>query len=162
VGRPIAPRGASMLEVGKYGNEVAGAASGNCSDATASRQNFALPLWWPANSEFAIGTSSTWKTSHCLAGRHSSSAAWFRCHDSIRAALPAFVRQVDSWLPLGVSPRRRSPGLKRRQAIRWVDNPHRPIRATRRPSQDGPGKRLTQPMSKPAARTRSEFVTRHK
>jgi hypothetical protein len=39
VGRPIAPRGASMLEVGKYGNEVAGAASGNCSDATASRQN---------------------------------------------------------------------------------------------------------------------------
>jgi hypothetical protein len=24
-------------------------------------KTFALPLWWPANSEFAIGTSSTWK-----------------------------------------------------------------------------------------------------
>jgi hypothetical protein len=77
-------------------------------------KTFALPLWWPANSEFAIGTSSTWKTSHCLAGRHSSSAAWFRCHDSIRAALPAFIWQVDSWLPLGVSPRRRSPGHEKK------------------------------------------------
>ena len=94
--------------------------------------------------------------------RHSSSAAGRQCHDSIRAALPACVWQVDSWLPLVVSPRGRSPGHQKWQAIRRVDNPHSLIRATRRPSHDGPGKRLAQPMSEPAARTRSEFVTHHK
>src|SRR5271156_4572324 len=102
-----------MLEMGKYGNEAPGAASGNCSDATASRQNLRAASVAAGKSWICHRDIVNLETRRRLARRHSRSAAWRQCHDSIQAAPPAFARQVDSWLPLAVSPREHSPGHRK-------------------------------------------------
>ena len=139
MGRPIAPRGASMLEMGKYGNEAPGAASGNCSDATASRQNLRAASVAAGKSWICHRDIVNLETRRRLARRHSMSAAWRQCHDSIQAAPPAFAGRSIPGFRLQ-SPRanvRR--GIEKQQAIRRVNNPHGPIRTTCRPSHDGPG-----------------------
>jgi hypothetical protein len=154
-GRLTAPRGASMLEMGKYGDEAAGAGSGNCSDVRVAR--VAASERWICHRDIV-----NLKTKRRLSRRHSSSAARRRCHDSIRAALPTW----SAGRFLGF--RLQSP---RADARRGIESGKRSDESTTRPGLFAqpaghrtmvPAKRLAQPMSEPAARTRSEFVTHHK
>jgi hypothetical protein len=79
-----------------------------------------------------------------------------------RRRLAPRSRSEPRWLQLAVSPRtlagasRLASGPTGRQPAPGA------VRETRRPSYDGPGARLAQSESEPAAQTRSESVTRHK
>ena len=139
-GRPTAPRGASMLEMEKYGNEAAGAPSWNRSDARASRQSTRAARMaageWCFCLRNIVNLKSRRRLPRAFKRRCAPPMSRFRS-EPLRRAL---VQQVNSCLPLAISPRGRLPGSLNWQAIRRVDNPPRPVRTTRRPSHDGPGR----------------------
>ena len=124
-GRPTAPRGASLLEMGTYRNGDSGELFRRRRiTAKCPRRPSGASEWSICHRDIVNLT-----TRRRLARRHSSGANWRRCHDSIQPHCRHF-RQADSWLPLGVSPRGRSPGHRKWQTIRRADNPTRPVRAT--------------------------------
>jgi hypothetical protein len=158
VGRPIAPRGAPMLEMGRERNEAPGAASENCSDDTASRQNLR------AASEAAGEQWICHRDIVNLESRHRLAAATPRHRmapmlqfDPSRAArpcpagrFPGFRLQSPSG---GAESSKRSDGSRTRMGPFVQPAGHLMMVLA---------KRLAQPKSEPAARTRSEFVTFHK
>ena len=150
-GRPTAPRGASMLEMEKYGNEAAGAPSWNRSDARASRQSTRAARMAAGEWCFCLRNIVNLKSRRRLPRAFKRRCAP-RCHafDPSRSAGPLSSRST----PLA--------GVSNWQAIRRVDNPPRPVPATAGHHKMAPAECPTQSMSEPAARTRSEFVTRHK
>jgi hypothetical protein len=128
-----------MLEMGKYGNPaIDGAASGGCSDTTASRKNvraarIAAGQLWTSHRDIV-----TLKTRHASARRHSSGAGWRRRHDPSRRRSGRSILVFRSQPPRtdarrGIKSGKRSDGSTTRPGA---------VRATRRPSHDGPGKRL--------------------
>src|SRR5580700_1034369 len=150
-----------MLEMGKYGNETPGAASGNCSDATASRQNLRAASVAAGKSWICHRDIVNLETRRRLARRHSKSAAWRQCHDSIQAArlCPAgrFLASACSHpartLAGASNSSKRSDGSTTRTGLFVQPAGHLMM---------VPAKRLAQPKSEPARRTRSEFVTPRK
>ena len=130
LGRPTAPRVASMLEMGKFGDwETSAAASAGrrrqtAAPATTRAAWIAAGGWWFRHRDIVI-----LKTRRGTARRHSSGAAWRRCHDPGRAA--SRFRQVDSLLSARNLPAQTLAGGSQWRAIRRADNP--PRRYPRRP-----------------------------
>ena len=162
LGHPTAPRGASMLEMEKYGNGAAGAASGNCSDARASKQNaraarVAVAAEWICHRDIVnLKQSVAWHAALQAAPRGADVTT------SIRAAagpclagqLPAFRLQSSrADARRVIESGKRSDGSTTRPGLSVQPAGHRVM---------VPAECLAQPMSEPAARTRSEFVTHHK
>ena len=161
-GRPTAPGGASMLELEKYGNEAAGAPSWNQSDARASRQSTRAARMaageWCFCLRNIVNLKSRRRLPRAFKRRCAPPMSRFRSEPFRRA----LVQQVNSRLPLAIFPARTLAGVTNWQAIRRVDNPPPPVRATAGHHKTVPAECPTQPTNEPAARTRSEFVTRHK
>ena len=163
MGRPIAPRGASMLEMGKYGNETPGAASGNCSDAIASRQNLRAASVAAGKSWICHRDIVNLETRRRLARRHSRSA---------RMGANATIRSKPRRPPLpGRSILASACSLPARTLAGASKSSKRSDGSTTRTGlfvqpaghlMMVPAKRLAQPKSEPARRTRSEFVTPRK
>jgi hypothetical protein len=137
-GRPTALRGASTLEMGEYRNEAASAVSESRSDAAASQQN--LRTARVAAGESWICHRNIVNLKQSVARHAAIQAAPPGADVTIRSEPSCLVRQVVPGFRLQ-SPRAEcSPRHRTWQAIRRVDDPPRPVRATHRPSHDGPGK----------------------
>jgi hypothetical protein len=136
-GRPTAPRGASMLEMEKYGNEAAGAPSWNRSDARASRQSTRAARMaageWCFCLRNIVNLKSRRRLPRAFKRRCAPPMSRFRSEPFRRA----LVQQVNSRLPLAIFPARTLAGVTNWQAIRRVDNPAPACPRYRRPPQDG-------------------------
>jgi hypothetical protein len=162
MGRPTAPRVASMLEMGKFRDceTRAAAPTGRrhptVTPTTTRAARLAAGLLWYRHRDIVI-----LKTRRGTGRRNSSSAVWRRCHDPGRAAsrFPA-GRFVASSAQSSL--RVPSPADHSGEPSDGPTTRPDVIRASRGPSHDSPGKCPARPSSESTARTQSEFVTRLK
>jgi hypothetical protein len=128
-GRPTAPRGASMLEMEKYGNEAAGAPSWNRSDARASRQSTRAARMaageWCFCLRNIVNLKSRRRLPRAFKRRCAPPMSRFRS-EPLRRALVQQVNSAGRGIKLASDPAGRQPA------------PACP--RNRRPLQDGPGR----------------------